>query len=127
MLFGTGLAFFFGKPFIQPVAPHLPAISLGWWSRIPQVRAALDVNVLFLVGIALAVVLCWAFANTRIGLIIRVVGDSSDAARAMGLNPNTGAPAGDRGRRRARRRSAAPTCRSTIRAAGTRASPPARA
>ena len=24
MLFGTGLAFFFGKPFIQPQAPHLP-------------------------------------------------------------------------------------------------------
>ena len=31
----------------------------------------------------------WAFKNTRAGLIIRVVGDSSDAARAMGINPNT--------------------------------------
>lgn len=27
--------------------------------------------------------------NTRVGLILRVVGDSSDAARAMGINPNT--------------------------------------
>ncbi len=26
MLFGSGLAFFFGKPFIQPSAPDLPAI-----------------------------------------------------------------------------------------------------
>ena len=26
MLFGIGLAFFFGKPFIQPQAPHLDAI-----------------------------------------------------------------------------------------------------
>jgi simple sugar transport system permease protein len=89
MQFGLGLAFFFGKPFIQPVAPHLPAIPFGGWSELPQVRAALDVNVLFLVGIALAVFLWWAFRNTRIGLIIRVVGDSADAARAMGLNPNT--------------------------------------
>jgi simple sugar transport system permease protein len=89
MQFGLGIAFFFGKPFIQPVAPHLPAIPFGWWSAIPQVQAALDVNVLFLLGLALAVALHWAFRNTRVGLIIRVVGDSADAARAMGLNPNT--------------------------------------
>ena len=34
MLFGTGLAFFFGKPFIQPQAPHLPSIHLGGWSEL---------------------------------------------------------------------------------------------
>ncbi|RWP67024.1 MAG: ABC transporter permease [Mesorhizobium sp.] len=89
MLFGSGLAFFLGKPFIQPSAPDLPAIPLGGWSDVPQVQAALNVNVLFLIGAALAVFLWWAFRNTRAGLILRVVGDSSDAARAMGLNPNT--------------------------------------
>ncbi|CDX23848.1 Inner-membrane translocator [Mesorhizobium sp. ORS 3324] len=89
MLFGTGLAFFFGKPFIQPSAPDLPAIPFGAWSDIPQVQAALNVNVLFLIGAALAVFLWWAFRNTRIGLIVRVVGDSADAALAMGLNPST--------------------------------------
>ena len=89
MLFGSGLAFFFGKPFIKPKAPNLPAIPFGAWSDIPQVQAALDVNVLFLIGAALSLVLWWAFGNTRAGLIVRVVGDSSDAARAMGLNPNT--------------------------------------
>ncbi|RWG88898.1 ABC transporter permease [Mesorhizobium sp. M1C.F.Ca.ET.193.01.1.1] len=89
MLFGSGLAFFFGKPFIKPKAPNLPAIAFGAWSDIPQVQAALDVNVLFLIGAALSLVLWWAFRNTRAGLIVRVVGDSSDAARAMGLNPNT--------------------------------------
>lgn len=88
MLFGTGLAFFLGKPFIQPSAPDLPAIPLGFWSDIPQVRAALNVNVLFLVGAVLALFLWWAFRNTRAGLVLRVVGDSSDAARAMGFNPN---------------------------------------
>ncbi|MEI9419664.1 ABC transporter permease [Mesorhizobium sp. Cs1299R1N1] len=89
MLFGSGLAFFFGKPFIKPKAPNLPAIPFGGWSDVPQVQAALDVNVLFLIGAVLSVVLWWAFRNTRAGLIVRVVGDSSDAARAMGLNPNT--------------------------------------
>ncbi|RUV72504.1 MAG: ABC transporter permease [Mesorhizobium sp.] len=89
MLFGSGLAFFFGKPFIQPSAPDLPAIPFGGWSDVPQVQAALNVNVLFLIGAALSVFLWWAFRNTRAGLIVRVVGDSSDAARAIGLNPNT--------------------------------------
>ncbi|RWM75228.1 MULTISPECIES: ABC transporter permease [Mesorhizobium] len=89
MLSGSGLAFFFGKPFIQPSAPDLPAIPFGGWSDVPQVQAALNVNALFLIGAALAVFLWWAFRNTRAGLIVRVVGDSSDAARAMGLNPNT--------------------------------------
>jgi simple sugar transport system permease protein len=84
MLFGTGLAFFLGKPYVQPQAPTLPAIPFGAWSGSPQLRAALAVNPLFLLGIALAVALAWAFRNTRWGLIVRMVGDSSDAARAMG-------------------------------------------
>lgn len=87
MLLGLGLAFFFGKPYIQPVAPDLPALSLGWWSDLPQVQAALRVNVLFLIGIVAAIGLWWMFRATRIGLVIRVVGDSTDAARAMGLRP----------------------------------------
>ena len=88
MLFGMGLAFFFGKPYIQPVAPDLPAIELGSWSSYPQVQAALRVNVLFVIGAVLAVVLWWVFRATKVGLIVRVVGDSTDAARAMGLRPN---------------------------------------
>ncbi|GGC58599.1 ABC transporter permease [Chelatococcus reniformis] len=89
MLFGIGLAFFFGKPYIQPAAPRLPAIPFGAWSDLPQIQAALSINVLFLAGIALAVALWWCFKNTRAGLIVRVVGDSAEAARAMGLNPTT--------------------------------------
>ncbi|MCQ1852299.1 ABC transporter permease [Neorhizobium galegae] len=88
MQFGLGLAFFLGKSFIQPVAPKLPSIPLGTWSAVPQVQAALNINVLFFIGAALALLLFWAFKNTRIGLILRVVGDSTDAARAMGINPD---------------------------------------
>jgi ABC-type uncharacterized transport system permease subunit len=89
MQFGLGHAYILGKPFIQPVAPHLPSIPLGGWSDLPQIQSALNINVLFIVGALLSVALWWAFRNTRVGLILRVVGDSSDAARAMGLNPDT--------------------------------------
>ena len=36
MLFGTGVAFFFGKPYIQPTAPRLPSMPFGGWSDRPQ-------------------------------------------------------------------------------------------
>jgi simple sugar transport system permease protein len=85
MLFGTGLAFFLGKPFIQPKAPNLGAIELGWWSDIPQVRQALQVNHLFIIGILLAIGLAWALKNTRWGLIVRLAVESVDAALAIGV------------------------------------------
>jgi simple sugar transport system permease protein len=85
ILAGTGIAFFFGKPFIQPTAPGLPEIPFGFWSSAEQVRSALQVSPLFLLGIALAFAMHWAFRATSIGLRIRIVGDSFDAARALGL------------------------------------------
>jgi ABC-type uncharacterized transport system permease subunit len=88
MLFGLGLAFFFGKPYVQPKAPMLPDIPLGGWSPWPAVQAALDVSPLLLIGIAAAFALNYAFRSTRWGLHVRVVGDSADAARALGLHVN---------------------------------------
>jgi general nucleoside transport system permease protein len=88
MLFGIGLAFFLGKPFIQPQAPMLPAIDFGWWSDLPSLRAALKVNSLFLLGVLLAPLLLWAFDHTRWGLVLRMVGDSAEAARALGYHVN---------------------------------------
>lgn len=89
MLLGTGIAFFLGKPYVQPKAPTLPAIPLGAWSDSPQVQAALQINVLFVLGVALALFLHWAFRNTRWGMVVRMVGDSADAARAMGYHVGT--------------------------------------
>jgi ABC-type uncharacterized transport system permease subunit len=86
MLFGVGLAFFFGKPFIQPTAPRLPSIALGEWSDVAQVRVALEINPLFFLGIAVAVAMWWMFRNTRFGLMVRTTGDSAAAARALGTS-----------------------------------------
>lgn len=87
-LFGTGLAFYLGKPFIQPRAPTLPAFNLGWWSSSPQLRDALRINALFLIGVVLAPALRWALGHTRLGMIVRIVGDSSEGALALGYSPN---------------------------------------
>jgi general nucleoside transport system permease protein len=84
MLFGIGLAFFLGKPLIQPKATHLSALELGGWSPLAPVRAALEINVLFLWGVAAAFGMRFFFTRTRWGLIVRIVGEDADAARAMG-------------------------------------------
>jgi general nucleoside transport system permease protein len=86
MSFGTGVAFFFGKPYIQPSAPRLDAIPLGDWTGNSALAQALEVNPLFFVGILLAIAMSWAFANTRWGLIVRMTGDSAPSARAMGVS-----------------------------------------
>ena len=86
MLLGTGLAFYLGKPLIQPQAPQIPAIELGNWSSSPAVRAALQINALVPLGVLLAVALWWGFTRTRAGLLVRMAGDSALATRALGYS-----------------------------------------
>ena len=88
MLLGAGLAFYLGKGLIQPQAAQIPSIPLGFWSDSPNVQAALKVNALFPLGVVLALLMGWAFANTRWGLLVRMVGDSADAAKALGTSVN---------------------------------------
>ncbi|MBL0148489.1 MAG: ABC transporter permease [Ideonella sp.] len=86
MLLGAGLAFYLGKPLIQPQAPQIPSIGLGAWSSSPSVQSALSINALFPIGVALAALMAWGFKNTRFGLVLRMVGDSADAAKALGTS-----------------------------------------
>lgn len=86
IIFGSGVAFFFGKPFIQPKAPQLPTIDIGGWSSIPAVESALKISPLFILGVLIAPLMAWFFKSTRWGLFVRAVGDSPDAALAMGVS-----------------------------------------
>src|SRR3954452_16964145 len=59
MLAGTGIAFFLGKAYVQPSAALLPGIPFGFWSDNAQLRNALSVCPLFLLGIFTAITLHW--------------------------------------------------------------------
>ncbi len=85
---GTGLAFFLGKPLIQPQAPQIPALPLGAWSDSGAVAAALSINALFPIGVLLAAFIGWGLHHTGWGLKLRMAGDSADAARALGHSVN---------------------------------------
>jgi simple sugar transport system permease protein len=84
MLLGTGLAFYLGKPFIEPQAPGLQSFDLGTWTSSPQLHNALHINPLFVIGVVLAFVLQWGLRSTRWGMTLRLVGDHAETARAMG-------------------------------------------
>ena len=88
MLLGTGLAFYLGKPLIQPQAAQLPPIALGGWSESSVVQAALQINPLLPLGVLLAIVMRWAFMQTRWGLLVRLAGDSASATKALGYSVN---------------------------------------
>ena len=68
MLFGIGIAFFFGKPYIQPTAPRLPSIPLGFWTDNPQLaeRAAGQPAVLRRHRRRRSLI-AWAFAQHALG------------------------------------------------------------
>lgn len=89
ILFGSGLAYFFGKKFVAPMAPQLPLIDLGFWSPIPAVHSALRISPLFFCGIAVAFGLDFLFRRTRWGLQIRAAGDDPLAARSIGVRVDT--------------------------------------
>ncbi|MBI2685053.1 MAG: ABC transporter permease [Acidobacteria bacterium] len=85
ILFGSGLAFFFGKQFVAPMAPQLPLIDLGSWSASPAIHSALRISPLFFCGIALGFALHFVFQRTRWGLRVRAAGDDPLAARSIGI------------------------------------------
>ena len=89
MLFGTGLAFYLGKPLIEPSAPILPSIDFGWWSDIPPAaRRSADQRAVPHRRRTGAVVSSGRCGQHAGGLIVRTVGESADAARAMGYSVN---------------------------------------
>jgi ABC-type uncharacterized transport system permease subunit len=89
MLFGTGIAFYLGKPFIEPQAPMLTSIDLGSWTSSSQLHNALRINPLFVIGVVLSFALQWGLRSTRWGVTLRLVGENAESARAMGY-PITG-------------------------------------
>ena len=89
MLLGAGLAFYLGKPLIQPQASQVPSLPVGSWLGLDDggaLQSALGINALFPLGVLLALGLAWGLKNTGWGLKVRMVGDSADAARALGTS-----------------------------------------
>lgn len=84
-MFGLGVSALVGQAYSGVAAPGFPRPDLGVLADIPVLGPVLfRHDWLVYVSIALVLGVSWFLARTRAGLILRAVGESHDAAHAIG-------------------------------------------
>lgn len=85
-LFGVGLSAFMGRGLVgQTIAP-LPHLHFPVLSELPFVGPLLfRFDIMVYGSVVLVAVVGWMLARTRLGLLIRAVGESPDSAHAIGF------------------------------------------
>ncbi len=84
-LFGAGFSAFAGISYVQEKIPQRPTFALPYLSDIPFLGAALfQHHPMVYLTVLLALALIWFLYRTRSGLVLRSVGESPEAAHALG-------------------------------------------
>ncbi len=84
-LVGLGLSSLIGKPYEGMKSPTLPKLDMGLLSDLPVVgRMLFSHDLMVYLSLALVVAVWVVLKYTRIGLILRAVGENHDAAHALG-------------------------------------------
>ncbi|QFT58902.1 Branched-chain amino acid transport system / permease component [Sulfitobacter sp. THAF37] len=84
-LFGLGLSSLLGQPYVGVTPPRLPDVDLGLLADIPVVGPILFTHdIILYLGLVLVAAVWAVLKFTRAGLILRAVGESHDAAHALG-------------------------------------------
>lgn len=86
-IFGVGLAAFLGKPFEAKVLPSIKPIEIPFLSELPIIGQALFAQqwMVYATWVIFAGVV-WFLAKTRGGLVLKAVGESPEAANAVGID-----------------------------------------
>ena len=84
-IFGRGLSTLLGAGYVGIPAPVLPKLQVLGLSDIPLLGPVLfGQDALIYLSLAILAVCAWCLRRTQLGLIIRAVGDSHDAAHSLG-------------------------------------------
>jgi simple sugar transport system permease protein len=84
-LFGLGLASLLGQAWVGVKGPGLARLDLGPLSDLPFVgRVLFRHDPVVYLSLALIVAVWWFLHRTRAGLVLRAVGESAEAAHALG-------------------------------------------
>ncbi|MEZ5660799.1 MAG: ABC transporter permease [Burkholderiaceae bacterium] len=85
-LFGSGLSAFVGLGYVGKALPPLSVSGIPGLSQIPFFGEALfRLHPTVYISWLLVAAVAWALARTRVGLVIRAVGESGEAAHALGF------------------------------------------
>lgn len=85
-LFGIGLSALLGQSLVGIAFEGLPSLNVPWLADIPVLgRLLFSHDVLVYGSFLLVLLVSWFLNRTRPGLVLRAVGDSHDAAHALGI------------------------------------------
>ena len=88
-IFGIGLSALLGQQMIGVAYAGLPKLAIPGLSSIPVLGELLfNHDILVYLSIVMVVLVAWFMKHTRAGLVLRAVGDSHDAAHALGYRVN---------------------------------------
>ncbi|MDE8345136.1 MAG: ABC transporter permease [Acidocella sp.] len=86
-IFGHGFAALLGAGYVGIAAPTLGKLAIPLLASIPVLGPVFfNQNILIYASFAIVIFISWFLRKTHAGLILRAVGDSHDAAHAMGYS-----------------------------------------
>lgn len=86
-IFGAGLSALAGSSYVGIAVPPLPALDVPALTTLPVIGAILfGQNALVYLSYAALAAVAWFFYRSHAGLVLRAVGDSHDAAHALGYS-----------------------------------------
>ena len=85
-IFGTGLSGLAGAPLVGQAIEGLPTFSIPILSKIPMIGVLFTLDFLAYLSVALVAVTSFFLFHTRLGLVIRAVGDNHHSAHALGYS-----------------------------------------
>jgi simple sugar transport system permease protein len=86
-LFGIGLSAFLGRGFVGQTVDPMPHFNFSPLSDLPFVGPLLfRFDGMVYASLAVVIAVGWALARTRVGLVIRAVGESPHSAHAIGFH-----------------------------------------
>jgi simple sugar transport system permease protein len=84
-MFGLGLSALWGQGYSGLSAPTFPRVSVPGLSDLPLLGKLLfGQDLLVYLSLAMVAVVAWVMQRTRLGLILRAIGENHDAAHAIG-------------------------------------------
>ncbi|MCA1408022.1 ABC transporter permease [Ensifer sp. IC3342] len=83
---GQGLSALFGKSYESLTVKGLPRLALPWLSEIPVVGGLFMQDVVVWLSLAATLAIWATFAYTKLGLVIRAIGENPKAAHAIGYS-----------------------------------------
>jgi len=86
-IFGIGISAFIGQNYVSMALPGLQNLNIPVLADIPYIGPVLfQQNYVVYLSIVVFLVIWWVLAKTRLGLLLKAVGESPESAHAMGYN-----------------------------------------